>query len=41
LVTDWLSAHLDVRDHVFETDLTGRTKNVHNIEANLGFAVFF
>jgi outer membrane beta-barrel protein len=41
LVTDWLSTHLDVRDHVFETDLTGRTKNVHNIEANLGFAVFF
>ncbi|MDP8986202.1 MAG: outer membrane beta-barrel domain-containing protein [Pseudomonadota bacterium] len=41
LVTDWLAVHLDVRDHVFETDLTGRTKNVHNIEATLGFTTFF
>ena len=41
LITDWLALHLDVRDHVFETDLTGRTKNVHNIEATLGFTVFY
>jgi outer membrane beta-barrel protein len=41
LITDWLATHLDIRDHVFETDLTGRTKNVHNIEATLGFTTFF
>lgn len=41
LLTDWLDMHLDVKDHVFETDITGRTKNVHNIEATLGFAYFF
>lgn len=41
LITDWLALHLDVRDHVFETDLTGRTKNVHNIEATLGFTAFY
>ena len=41
LITDWLDMHLDVKDHVFETDITGRTKNVHNIEATLGFAWFF
>jgi outer membrane beta-barrel protein len=41
LLTDWLATHLDVRDHVFETDVTGRTKNVHNIEATLGFTVFY
>jgi hypothetical protein len=41
LITDWLALHLDVRDHVFETDLTGRVKNVHNIEATLGFTTFF
>jgi outer membrane beta-barrel protein len=41
LITDWLAVHLDVRDHVFETDLTGRTKNVHNIEATLGLTTFF
>jgi outer membrane beta-barrel protein len=41
LITDWLAVHLDIRDHVFETDLTGRTKNVHNIEATLGLTTFF
>ena len=41
LITDWLALHLDVRDHVFETDLTGRTKNVHNIEAILGLTAFY
>jgi outer membrane beta-barrel protein len=41
LITDWLAMHVDVRDHVFETDLTGRTKNVHNIEATLGLTVFY
>lgn len=41
LITDWLALHLDVRDHIFETDLTGRTKNVDNIEATLGLTTFF
>jgi outer membrane beta-barrel protein len=41
LITDWLAMHLDVRDHVFESDLFGVTKNVHNIEATLGFSTFF
>jgi outer membrane beta-barrel protein len=41
LLTDWLAIHLDVRDHIFETDLTGRTKNVDNIEATLGLTVFY
>jgi outer membrane beta-barrel protein len=41
LITDWLAIHLDVRDHIFETSLTGRTKNVDNIEATLGLTVFF
>jgi outer membrane beta-barrel protein len=41
LVTDWLAVHMDVRDHVFESDLFGVTKNVHNIEAALGMTVFY
>jgi outer membrane beta-barrel protein len=41
LVTDWLAMHLDVRDHVFESDLFGVSKNVHNIEATLGLTAFF
>jgi outer membrane beta-barrel protein len=41
LITDWLALHIDVRDHIFETDLTGRTKNVDNIEATVGLTTFF
>jgi outer membrane beta-barrel protein len=41
LITDWLALHLDVRDHVFESDLFGVDKNVHNIEATLGLTTFF
>jgi outer membrane beta-barrel protein len=41
LITDWLAMHLDVRDHVFESDLFGVDKNVHNIEATLGLTTFF
>jgi outer membrane beta-barrel protein len=41
LVTDWLALHMDVRDHVFESDLFGVDKNVHNIEATLGLTTFF
>src|SRR6202453_1056709 len=35
LVTDWLALHMDVRDHVFESDLVGVDKNGHNIQATL------
>jgi outer membrane beta-barrel protein len=41
VITDWLALHVDVRDHIFETDLTGRTKNVDNIEATIGLTTFF
>jgi outer membrane beta-barrel protein len=41
ILTDWLALHVDVRDHIFETDLTGRTKNVNNIEATIGLTTFF
>ena len=41
VITDWLALHVDVRDHIFETDITGRTKNVDNIEATLGLTTFF
>jgi outer membrane beta-barrel protein len=41
LVTDWLALHLDVRDHVFEDDLFGVDKNVHNIEGTLSLTTFF
>jgi outer membrane beta-barrel protein len=41
LVTDSIALHLDFRDHMFDTDLLGTEKTVHNIEAHLGMTVFF
>lgn len=41
LVTDWLAVHLDVRDHVFDMDLLGVEKTLHNLEIAGGVTVFF
>jgi outer membrane beta-barrel protein len=41
LINDALSLHLDFRDHLFDIDLLGEEKTVHNLEAHLGFTVFF
>ena len=41
LLTDWLTLHLDARDHMFETDLFGEAKTTHNFELHSGLTVFF
>ena len=41
LLTDTLALHLDFRDHLFDIDLLGEEKTVHNLEATLGITVFF
>lgn len=41
LPTDWLSLHLDMRSHFFEHDLLGKDESIINLEAHLGFSVFF
>ncbi len=41
LPLDWLALHLDVRDHVFDSDLLGADKTTHNLETHAGFSVFF
>jgi outer membrane beta-barrel protein len=41
LITDSITLHLDFRDHLFDTDLLGEEKTVHNIEAHLGLTLFF
>ena len=41
LLTDKLAAHLDVRDHVFQNDLLGYQKTVHNLESTLGVTTYF
>jgi outer membrane beta-barrel protein len=41
LLTDWLATHLDVRDYLYDTELTGKKKVVNNLEASLGLTFFF
>jgi outer membrane beta-barrel protein len=41
LLTDWLALHCDVRDHMFDIDITGEDKTTHNVDFNLGLTVFF
>ncbi|HZD53735.1 MAG TPA: outer membrane beta-barrel domain-containing protein [Woeseiaceae bacterium] len=41
LLTDSVTLHLDFRDHLFDTDLLGEQKTVHNIEAHMGMTFFF
>lgn len=41
LATDWLAWHLDMRDHIFDIEVTGEDKTTHNLELHSGFTVFF
>jgi len=41
LLNDTVALHLDFRDHLFDIDLLGEEKTVHNLEAHLGVTVFF
>lgn len=41
LPTDWLGLHIDMRDHLFESDLLGENKLTHNFELHTGLTVFF
>jgi outer membrane beta-barrel protein len=39
--TDWLALRIDVRDHMFETDLLGSEELTHNLELSSGLTIFF
>jgi outer membrane beta-barrel protein len=41
LITDWLAAHLDIRDHILEVDVVGKSKQTHNFEATVSLTGFF
>ena len=41
LLTDSVALHLDFRDHLYDIDLFGDEKTVHNLEGSLGVTVFF
>ncbi len=38
---DWLTVRLEVRDHIFESDLLGKNKMTNNIEATFGLSLIF
>jgi outer membrane beta-barrel protein len=41
LLNDAVALHIDFRDHLYDIDLLGEEKTVHNLEGHLGFTVFF
>lgn len=41
IANDFLSLNFHVRDHVFETEITGTEKTTHNFEVSAGISVFF
>lgn len=41
LLTDWIALRVDFRDHIFDSDLLGNDKTLHNLEATGGISFFF
>ncbi len=41
LLNDSMAIHADFRDHLFDIDLFGEEKTAHNLEAHVGFTMFF
>ncbi len=41
VLKDWLALRIDLRDHMFRSDLLGTSKVMHNLELTLGFGVHF
>lgn len=41
LVNDWFAVHIDMRDHVFDSDLLGQNKRTNNFETHVGLTAYF
>jgi len=41
LANDWIALHLDVRNHMFESDLLGKNKVTQNLQVGFGVTAFF
>ncbi len=41
LLTDSIALHIDFRDHLFDIDLFGDEKTVHNLEGTIGVSWYF
>ncbi|RBP33387.1 outer membrane beta-barrel protein [Marinobacter pelagius] len=41
VLLDWLTVHVDFRDHMFDSDLIRESQLTHNIELSSGITLFF
>jgi outer membrane beta-barrel protein len=41
LLTDFFALHINMKDHLFNSELIGEEKTTHNIEYGLGATFFF
>ena len=41
LPKDWIALHMDARRHSFESDVTGTTKVIDNLELSIGLSIYF
>jgi outer membrane beta-barrel protein len=41
VLRDWLTWHIDFRDHIFRSDIIKKNETTHNMELSTGITVFF
>lgn len=41
VLRDWLTWHVDFRDHIFESDILNENETTHNVEFSTGLTLFF
>lgn len=41
VLRDWLTWHIDIRDHIFDSDIIKKSQTTHNMELTTGVTLFF
>lgn len=41
VLRDWLTWHIDFRDHIFQSDILNKSETTHNVELSSGVTLFF
>ena len=41
VLRDWLTWHIDFRDHIFQSDVLNKSETTHNVELSSGVTLFF
>lgn len=41
VLRDWLTWHIDFRDHIFQSDILNKNQTTHNVELSTGATLFF